>query len=66
MHISFNLKLICNVAGWKMERQLETLHCTVLPSHSVETASQFVQDLRNACDTARVSKTLGMLVIHIE
>ena len=48
-----------------MERQLETLHCTVLPSHSVETASQFVQDLRSACDTAKVSKTLVMYVVQL-
>ena len=41
--------------GWKMERGAKSLHCTVLPSHSLEGADQFLADLRVAVETVRVS-----------
>lgn len=39
-----------------MERQKDTIHCSVLPSHSVESANQFVQDLQEARDQVKVSQ----------
>ena len=47
-----------HLAGWKMERQMDTLHCSVLPSHSMESANQFVQDLKAAIKEVKVSYKL--------
>ena len=41
--------------GWKMERAARCLHCSVLPSHSLEGADIFVNDLREAVETVKVS-----------
>lgn len=38
-----------------MERQMESLHCTVLPSHSVESANQFVTNLQEASVVVKVT-----------
>ena len=47
--------LVCpSPAGWKIERQLETLHCTILPSHTAESASQLVADLQAAVTAIKV------------
>ena len=45
-------------SGWKMERQTDTIHCSVLPSHSVESANKFVTDLQAAAITVKV-RTCG-------
>ncbi len=49
-----SLVCACVSKGWKIERQMDSLHCTVLPSHSVESATQFVKDLQEACTTVKV------------
>ena len=38
-----------------MERAARCLHCSVLPSHSLEGADIFVNDLREAVETVKVS-----------
>ncbi len=49
------LLILCvNYKGWKIERQLETLHCTVLPSHTLESADDFLTDLKEACRAVKV------------
>lgn len=55
-----NLKscMLSNI-GWKIERQLEALHCTVLPSHTLESADLFVDDLREACQRVKVNAVCG-------
>lgn len=40
--------------GWKIERQMDTLHCTILPSHSTESAQQFVKDIQEASTVVKV------------
>lgn len=45
--------ILCTL-GWKMERQAKTLHFTILPSHTVDSARQLVEDLKIACDTVKV------------
>ena len=47
--------VMTTLSGWKMERGAKSLHCTVLPSHSVEGADQFLADLRIAVETLKVS-----------
>ena len=53
--------------GWKIERQLESLHCTLLPSHTLESADQFVTQLQEACNRVKVQIILyvfQILYIH--
>ena len=38
-----------------MERAARCLHCSVLPSHSLEGADNFVNDLREAVETVKAS-----------
>ena len=40
--------------GWKIERQLDSLHCTLLPSHTLESADQFITQLQEACSRVKV------------
>ena len=42
-------------AGWKIERQLDSIHCTLLPSHTLESADHFISQLQEACTTAKVN-----------
>lgn len=41
-------------SGWKIERQLDSLHCTLLPSHTLESADQFIIQLQEACNRVKV------------
>ena len=41
-----------------MERQFDSLHCTGLPSHSVESAEQFIKDIQDASISVKVIKQL--------
>ncbi len=47
-------------AGWKIERQLDSLHCTLLPSHTLESADQFISQLQEACSRVKVQ-----IVLHV-
>ena len=44
--------------GWKIERQLDTLHCTLLPSHTLDSADQFIRELQEACNAVKVNVIL--------
>ena len=41
-------------SGWKMERQLTSIHCTILPHHSMRRSAQLLDDLKKAVQTVRV------------
>ena len=41
-------------SGWKMERQLTSIHCTILPHHSMRRSAQLLDDLKQAVQTVRV------------
>ena len=41
--------------GWKMERQSTSIHCTMLPHHTMDKCKQLVSDLKSSVDTVRVS-----------
>lgn len=43
--------------GWKVERGASCIHCTILPSHTQTVADQFINDLREAVTTVKVSLT---------
>lgn len=43
--------------GWKVERGASCIHCTILPSHTQTVADQFINDLREAVITVKVSLT---------
>ena len=50
--------LVCYIIlGWKMERQAKTIHCTILPSHTLESAKQFVGELKSSCEAVKVNST---------
>ena len=51
--------------GWKIERQLESLHCTLLPSHTLESADQFITQLQEACNRVKVQIILQCHVFQI-
>ena len=50
-------RLLRCLAGWKIERQLATLHCTVLPSHDTDSAHKFIDNLRAACEVVKVTNS---------
>ena len=50
--------------GWKMERQSATIHCTILPHHTMEKSTQLVGDLKEAVDTVRVSAHRSTYTVH--
>ena len=50
--------------GWKMERQSSTIHCTILPHHTMEKSTQLVGDLKEAVDTVRVSAHGNTYIAH--
>ena len=41
-------------SGWHMERQTNSLHFSILPSHTVERAKEIVRDLRECVETVKV------------
>jgi sphinganine-1-phosphate aldolase len=45
--------------GWKMERQSTSIHCTMLPHHTMDKCRQLVNDLRDAVDTVRANPALA-------
>ena len=51
--------------GWKIERQLESLHCTLLPSHTLESADQFITQLQEACNRVKVQIILHVFQIFL-
>ena len=46
-------------SGWKMERQLTSIHCTILPHHSMRRSAQLLDDLKQAVQTVRVGALLA-------
>ena len=40
--------------GWKMERGSSCLHCTILPSHTLDVVNQFILDLTDSVNTVKV------------
>ena len=50
--------------GWKMERQFGTIHCTILPHHTLERCKQLVDDLKATVVTVRVSYISSLILYH--
>ena len=44
--------------GWKMERQLTSIHCTILPHHSMNKSALLLDDLKQAVQTVRVGASI--------
>ena len=43
-----------SLSGWHMERQTNSLHFSVLPSHTVERANEMVRDLKECVEIVKV------------
>lgn len=53
-YIHFIIHSMTVYPGWKIERQMDSLHCTLLPSHTLNSADQFVSQLQEACKRVKV------------
>ncbi|CAI8032384.1 Sphingosine-1-phosphate lyase [Geodia barretti] len=45
--------------GWTMERQMDSLHFSILPSHTPERAQQLLSALREAVTTVKANPALS-------
>lgn len=43
--------------GWKIERGASCIHCTILPSHTIPVANQFITDLNESVNIVKVMIT---------
>eukprot|EP00731_Ephydatia_muelleri_P033238 Em0026g58a len=54
----FALASVMETKGWHMERQTNSLHFSVLPSHTVERANEMVRDLKECVEIVKVDPSL--------
>lgn len=47
-------------AGWKMEWGAEFLHCSILPSQTLEGTDDFIADLREAVQTRHIQSQVNL------
>ena len=54
----FALAAVMETKGWHMERQTNSLHFSVLPSHTVERAKEMVRDLKECVEIVKADPSL--------